>query len=86
MTARATMKVGQFGRPTLSKDDLTITVHIPISPLHRGSRKQVVPRRRWSPLAQAHGKGIGDDQPDGQPALRRNRCPQAPIALIVFID
>src|SRR5258706_16351754 len=25
MTARATMKAGQFGRPTLSKDDLTIT-------------------------------------------------------------
>ena len=43
MTARATMKVGQFGRPTLSKDDLIITVHIPISLLHRGGKQVVTP-------------------------------------------
>jgi hypothetical protein len=28
MTGTATMRVGQFGRPTLSKDSRTITVHI----------------------------------------------------------
>ena len=38
----ATMRVGQFGRPTLSKDGRTITVHIPIKLRHQGGRKQVV--------------------------------------------
>jgi hypothetical protein len=42
MTGTATMKVGQFGRPTLSKDGRTITVHIPITLRHQGGRKQVV--------------------------------------------
>jgi hypothetical protein len=42
MTGTATMKVGQFGRPMLSKDGRTITVHIPITLCHRGGRKQVV--------------------------------------------
>ena len=42
MTARASMQVGQFGRPTLSKDGRTITVRIPISLRHQGGRKQVV--------------------------------------------
>jgi hypothetical protein len=42
MTARATVQVGQFGRPTLSKDGRTITVRIPISLRHQGGRKQVV--------------------------------------------
>ena len=42
MTGTATMKVGQFGRPTLSKDGRTITVHIPITMRHQGGRKQVV--------------------------------------------
>ena len=42
MTARATVHVGQFGRPTLSKDGRTITVRIPISLRHQGGRKQVV--------------------------------------------
>ena len=42
MTSTATMQVGQFGRPTLSKDGRTITVHIPITIRHQGGRKQVV--------------------------------------------
>src|SRR6266851_7710885 len=42
MTGRGTMQVGQFRRPTLSKDGRTITVHIPISLRHQGGRKQVV--------------------------------------------
>jgi hypothetical protein len=42
MTDTATMQVGQFGRPTLSKDGRTITVHIPITLRHQGGRKQVV--------------------------------------------
>src|SRR5712672_2268822 len=42
MTGTATMRVGQFGRPTLSKDGRTITVHIPITLRHQGGRKQVV--------------------------------------------
>jgi hypothetical protein len=42
MTGTANMKVAQFGRPTLSKDGRTITVHIPIKLRHRGGRKQVV--------------------------------------------
>jgi hypothetical protein len=36
------MHAGQFGRPTLSKDGRTITVHIPITLRHQGGRKQVV--------------------------------------------
>jgi hypothetical protein len=42
MTSTATMQVGQFGRPTLSKDGRTIMVHIPITIRHQGGRKQVV--------------------------------------------
>jgi hypothetical protein len=42
MTDTPTMQVGQFGRPTLSKDGRTITVRIPISLRHQGGRKQVV--------------------------------------------
>jgi hypothetical protein len=42
VTARASMQVGQFGRPTLSKDGRTITVHVPMTLRHRGGRKQVV--------------------------------------------
>src|ERR1700716_4559317 len=42
MTAAATIQVGQFGRPTLSKDGRTITVRIPITLRHQGGRKQVV--------------------------------------------
>jgi hypothetical protein len=42
MTGTATMRVGQFGRPTLSQDGRTITVHIPITLRHQGGRKQVV--------------------------------------------
>ena len=42
MTGTATMKVGQFGRPMLSKDGRTITVHIPLTLRHQGGRKQVV--------------------------------------------
>jgi hypothetical protein len=36
------MKAGQFGRPILSKDGRTMTVHIPITLRHQGGRKQVV--------------------------------------------
>jgi hypothetical protein len=36
------MQVGQFRRPTLSKDGRTITVHIPMTMRHQGGRKQVV--------------------------------------------
>ena len=42
MTGTATMKVGQFGRPMLSKDGRTIMVRIPITLRHQGGRKQVV--------------------------------------------
>ena len=42
MTSTATKKTGQFGRPTLSKDGRTITVHIPMTLRHQGGRKQVV--------------------------------------------
>jgi hypothetical protein len=42
MTSTPTMQVGQFGRPNLSKDGRTITVHIPITLRHQGGRKQVV--------------------------------------------
>jgi hypothetical protein len=42
MTSTATMKAGQFGRPILSKDGRTMTVHIPITLRHQGGRKQVV--------------------------------------------
>ena len=42
MTGTATIQVGQFGRPTLSKDGRTITVRIPINLRHQGGRKQIV--------------------------------------------
>ena len=42
MTGTATIQVGQFGRPILSKDGRTITVHIPFTMRHQGGRKQVV--------------------------------------------
>ena len=42
MTGAPTMQVGQFGRPILSKDGRTITVHIPITLRHQGGRKQVL--------------------------------------------
>jgi hypothetical protein len=42
MTSTLTVQVGQFGRPTLSKDGRTITVRIPINLRHQGGRKQVV--------------------------------------------
>jgi len=42
MSGTPTMRVGQFGRPTLSKDGRTITVRIPITLRHQGGRKQVV--------------------------------------------
>jgi hypothetical protein len=38
----ATLQAGQFGRPTLSQDGRTITVHIPITLRRQGGRKQVV--------------------------------------------
>jgi hypothetical protein len=42
MSGTPTVQVGQFGRPTLSKDGRTITVRLPISLRHQGGRKQVV--------------------------------------------
>jgi hypothetical protein len=42
MTSMASIQVGQFGRPTLSKDGRTITVHIPVTMRRQGGRKQVV--------------------------------------------
>jgi hypothetical protein len=42
MTGTATIQIGRFGRPTLSKDGRTITVRIPITLRHQGGRKQVV--------------------------------------------
>jgi hypothetical protein len=42
MTSAATIHAGQYGRPTLSKDGRTMTVHIPIMLRHQGGRKQVV--------------------------------------------
>jgi hypothetical protein len=42
MTSTETLEAGQFGRPTLSKDGRTITVHIPMTLRHQGGRKQVV--------------------------------------------
>ena len=42
MTGTPRMQVGQFGRPILSKDGRSITVHIPITLRHQGGRKQVV--------------------------------------------
>jgi hypothetical protein len=54
MTDKATMQVGQFGRPVLSRDGRTITVHIPITLRHQGGRKQVVSPAGaglWVPIA-----------------------------------
>lgn len=42
MTGASTVKAGQFGRPTLSKDGRTMTVRIPMTLRHQGGRKQVV--------------------------------------------
>jgi hypothetical protein len=42
VTTPATIRAGQFGRPTLSNDGRTMTVHIPITLRHQGGRKQVV--------------------------------------------
>ena len=42
MTSISTIRTGQYGRPTLSKDGRTMTVHIPITLRHQGGRKQIV--------------------------------------------
>ena len=42
MNGPATMHTRQLGRPTLSKDGRSMTVHIPITLRHQGGRKQVV--------------------------------------------
>jgi hypothetical protein len=42
VTSTATIHAGQYGRPTLSKDGRTMTVHISITLRHQGGRKQVV--------------------------------------------
>jgi hypothetical protein len=54
MTSTSKMRVGQFGRPTLSKDYRTIIVHIPITLRHQSGRKQVVApagATPWIPIA-----------------------------------
>ncbi len=53
MTGTATIQVGQFGRPMLSKDGRTITVRIPITLRHQGGRKQVVTPAGATPWAPA---------------------------------
>ena len=42
MNGPVTMHTRQLGRPTLSKDGCSMTVHIPITLRHQGGRKQVV--------------------------------------------
>ncbi len=42
MTSTSSIRTGQYGRPTLSKDGRTMTVHIPITLRHQGGRKHVV--------------------------------------------
>jgi hypothetical protein len=42
MTRSAAITIGQFGRPTLSRDGRTMVVSIPISLRRQGGRKQVV--------------------------------------------
>jgi hypothetical protein len=42
MTAQQNIIVGRSRRPTLSRDERTISVHIPITLRHQGGRKQVV--------------------------------------------
>jgi hypothetical protein len=42
VTSTATIQAGQYGRPTLSKNGRTMTVHIPITLRRQGGRKQVV--------------------------------------------
>lgn len=54
MTSSPSIKVGQLGRPVLSKDGRTITVHIPIKLRHQGGRKRVVTppgATPWIPVA-----------------------------------
>jgi hypothetical protein len=54
MTGTPTMQVGQFGRPALSKDGRTITVHIPITLRQQGGRKRVITpagATPWVPIA-----------------------------------
>jgi hypothetical protein len=54
MTGTPKIHIGQFGRPILSKDCRTITVHIPITLRHWGGRKQVVApagATPWIPIA-----------------------------------
>jgi hypothetical protein len=42
MNGPVTIHTRQLGRPTLSKDGRSMTVHIPITLRHQGGRKQVV--------------------------------------------
>jgi hypothetical protein len=53
VTSIVPVRASQFGRPILSKDGRTITVHIPIKLRHQGGRKQVVTpagATPWIPL------------------------------------
>jgi len=54
MTGTPTMPIRQFGRPVLSKDGRSITVHIPFTLRHQGGRKKVVTPEGatpWIPIA-----------------------------------
>jgi hypothetical protein len=54
MTIQQNLIVGRLGRPILSRDGMTISVHIPISMRRQGGRKQVVTpadARPWIPHA-----------------------------------
>jgi hypothetical protein len=63
MTDKATVRVGQFGRPALSMDGHTITVHIPIKLRRQGGRKQVetpAGATPWIPLGGHLGRNCSD--------------------------
>ena len=51
MTTQQNLIVGKLGRPILSRDGRTISVHIPISMRHQGGRKQVVTPADAAPSA-----------------------------------
>src|SRR5258706_2364520 len=57
MTGTATIQVGQFGRPTLSKDGRTITVRIPINLRHHGGSKQIATPAGATPWLPARTRG-----------------------------
>ncbi len=65
MTGTQTLRVSQFGHPTLSKDGRTIMVHIPIKLRHQGGREQVVTRQEL----------IGRNYSMNSPSIARRQYP-----------